>query len=140
MKVYIVTSGCYSDYCIDAVFLDMDAAAKYCATHTGERLQYGAFNIEEYETQDDQITTKRKVYEKWRGHIRNGRIAMEFDLEPQYGFENRDYFKNDERYGVVEFMVCTPIGTKREKAWKIIIDRYNMWLYEKTVEKAEAKP
>lgn len=29
MKIYIVTSGIYSDYMIDAVFLDKDKARKY---------------------------------------------------------------------------------------------------------------
>ena len=31
MKIYIVTSGCYSDYGIDAVFLDEKEAEKYIA-------------------------------------------------------------------------------------------------------------
>lgn len=31
MKTYVVTSGCYSDYGIDAVFVDKKEAAKFAA-------------------------------------------------------------------------------------------------------------
>ena len=31
MKIYVVTSGCYSDYGIDAVFVDKKEAAKFAA-------------------------------------------------------------------------------------------------------------
>ena len=31
MKVYVVTSGEYSDYHIDAIFLDRQKALQYCA-------------------------------------------------------------------------------------------------------------
>lgn len=48
MKIYIVTSGIYSDYMIDAVFLDKDKARKY------SEIIYNAI-VEEYDTKDDNL-------------------------------------------------------------------------------------
>jgi len=45
MKVYIITSGEYSDYCIDAVTLDKEEAEKMVNVFPEER-------IEEYDTDD----------------------------------------------------------------------------------------
>ena len=61
MKVYIVTRGCYSDYSIEAVFLNKADAEIYIATKTAEISSPWWWddynNVEEYETQDGNITT-----------------------------------------------------------------------------------
>ena len=49
-KVYIVTSGEYSSYCIEKVFLDKTKAEAYCKFHDN-------YDIEEYDTSDDDIYT-----------------------------------------------------------------------------------
>lgn len=48
--IYIVTSGCYSDYSIDAVFQNRDKAKAYCRCHPDAE-------IEEWELLDDNIYT-----------------------------------------------------------------------------------
>lgn len=48
--IYIVTSGCYSDYGIDAVFQNRDKAEAYCRCHPNTE-------IEEWELLDDNIYT-----------------------------------------------------------------------------------
>lgn len=45
-KVYIVTSGEYSSYGIDAVFLDKEQAEMFCATHNSEN--FCGYMVEEY--------------------------------------------------------------------------------------------
>jgi hypothetical protein len=55
MKVYIVTSGCDSDYCIDAVFLSLQKAMLYCAARHDHDL-----NIEERDTNDESIESNEK--------------------------------------------------------------------------------
>lgn len=49
-KVYVVTSGEYSGYCIEKVFLNKSKAEKYCKYHKN-------YYIEEYEPADDNIYT-----------------------------------------------------------------------------------
>lgn len=60
MKIYIVTSGEYSDYGINAVFLDKHEAELYCATHNKKK-RWCDCVIEEYETKDGKIKTDREV-------------------------------------------------------------------------------
>ena len=55
MKVYIVTSGCYSDYHIEAVFLSHKKAMLYCAVHHAPHI-----DIEEYDTDDENIESNEK--------------------------------------------------------------------------------
>jgi len=50
MKVYIVTSGCYSEYRIEKVFTNREKAEKYVLFHSGG---YDEPKIEEYETEGD---------------------------------------------------------------------------------------
>ena len=62
MKVYAVTSGCYSDYHIDEVFLTKEKAELYIATRTENGLNTydDDYYIEEFDTYDDNI--EGKVY------------------------------------------------------------------------------
>lgn len=56
MKIYIVTSGAYSDYQICAVFLSEEKAKLFCAANndpTGDA--WDDCDIEEFETSDDEI-------------------------------------------------------------------------------------
>ena len=54
-KVYVVTSGEYSDYGIDSIFSNKEAAEKHCATWDGS-------NIEEYELEDGTNIVIDQVY------------------------------------------------------------------------------
>ena len=53
-SVFIVTSGCWDDYSIDAVFLDREVADKYCLVHNevyNSRLERDT-KYEEYEVEE----------------------------------------------------------------------------------------
>lgn len=53
MKIYVVTSGTYSDYCIQRVFLNKEKAEEY-------RLWLRDANeVEEYDTSDDVLIEKK---------------------------------------------------------------------------------
>lgn len=52
MKVYVVTSGCYSDYCIEKIFTDKQKAEEY------KEWVVDANDVEEYETSDDLMYNK----------------------------------------------------------------------------------
>jgi len=49
MKVYIVSTGSYSDWCINRIFIEKEKAYKYA------EVLHDANNVEEYETSDDVI-------------------------------------------------------------------------------------
>ena len=62
MKIYVVTSGEYSEYHIDAVFADKKKAELYCAVREekefldNQSLVFGdEYMIEEFDTHDDNI-------------------------------------------------------------------------------------
>lgn len=58
MKIYVVTSGCYSDYHIDAVFTDRQLADKY-AKEDPDR------NIEEFEENKAEFSNGQQYYDVW---------------------------------------------------------------------------
>lgn len=63
MKIYIVTSGCYSDYGINAVFTDKELAEKYCTAHNKYPDEYC---IEEYEADSEVCDAKVGFVFVWR--------------------------------------------------------------------------
>lgn len=61
MKLYVVTSGCYSGYGIEKIFLDPEKARAFLLS-----LGWSDVRIEEYETADDQIEYSKDMIEKSR--------------------------------------------------------------------------
>lgn len=55
MKIYVVTSGDWSDYGIDQIFLTKEKADLYASAHKGSR-------VEEYETYDNKINENNIYY------------------------------------------------------------------------------
>jgi len=54
-KIYIVTSGCYSDYVINAVFTTKEKAVEYVEQHGTD------YNIEEYDL-DEEVEKKTQLW------------------------------------------------------------------------------
>ena len=79
-KVFIVTSGCYSDYGIDKVFLDNVTAQKYCDVHNEGRGKYhDDYVVEEWPLDDwDTEEISRTLYTCYL-FIDNGEIKSESD-------------------------------------------------------------
>lgn len=126
MTVYVVTSGEYSDYGICAVFTDKEKAELYCAAH-GDKYGDDCY-IEEYDTEEVQIESSKPPKRKWR---------MVFD---KYGVLSR--FGTSSTLTFREINMITPGTNKtcvvatldkdipREKAEKIICDRFAKWKAE----------
>ena len=69
--VYIVTSGCYSDYGIDQVFKSREKAELYCECHEG-------CEIEEWDFNDDRIYTAYDyVYVLANIHMNNNKCSVQ---------------------------------------------------------------
>ena len=69
MKIYVVTSGCYSDYGIRGVFLDKEKAELYCKYHSG---CYDDFRVEEYDTADEYEPEEKLILVKAWFNIMKG--------------------------------------------------------------------
>ena len=131
MKVYIATSGTYSDYHIDAVFLDKAQAENYCALHKLEDA-----DIEEYDTDEHVIECPKTVFKKWTVLFKNGEFeTVRFD---GYTFDNT-MLKIDEHEGFevwqsvlrgyVRFTTSKDKDYKQAK--KIAFDLYAQFKYNK---------
>ena len=96
MKVYVVTSGIYSDYQIKKIFLSRERAEAY------KEWLYDANDIEEYDTADDD--TVHKVYYvhaelKWYS---NGKEEVKFSIYrdcDSYDVQDGQWYRNWGRWG-----------------------------------------
>ena len=84
MKVYIVTSGTYSDYMIQKIFLDKDKAEEY------RKWLPDSNDVEEYDTSDDDIIEKKykvRIDLKWYPNKEEKLIARSWkDCESDYNY------------------------------------------------------
>ena len=98
MKVYIVTTGCYSDYCIDRVFTDRAKAEEY------RKWCYDANDVEEYDTSDDYHVNKYyKIWVTYRvnddGNNQKPHMRIETCCNPTRNFTSvNDYHKYGGKY------------------------------------------
>lgn len=131
MKVYIVTSGFYSDYHIDAVFLDKAQAEYYCALHNLEDA-----HIEEYDTDEHVIECQKPIFKEWSVHFRNG--ETESVCFNGYTFDNTMLKINEHEgfdvwqkvlHGYVRF--TTSKDKDYEQAEKIACGLYAQFKYNK---------
>jgi hypothetical protein len=76
-KVYIVTSGSYSDYGINAVFLDEAAATAYAAKRDVAAGGYGEFGVEEWDVATEATFSGYVLEATWRipaaSHFNSGK-------------------------------------------------------------------
>lgn len=111
MKIYVVTSGCYSDYGIDAAFVDKKEAAKFAAVKNKDN-NYMTYGIEEYETADGGID------------IGNNIAGFEYSA-----FVKNDYFMNETLY-----VSSDPVPKFKSEASN---NRFHVWLEEENYDLAE---
>ena len=111
MKIYVVTSGCYSDYGIDAVFVDKKEAAKFTAVKNKSD-NYTTYRIESYETADGKID------------IGNNIVGFEYSA-----FVKDDYFMNETLY--VSYDPVPKFKSEASNYWLCV------WLEEEDYELAE---
>lgn len=85
MKVYIVTDGCYSDYVIEKVFSNREAAEEY-KKYRGIRN-----DIEEYEVYDEPFTKddgERVMFIRVQGTMYPEAVVdIQFDIRPDLRYE-----------------------------------------------------
>ena len=126
MKVYVITSGEYSDYHIDAVSDRLDEAEKICGFLNSKR-QYDFCEIEEFDTDEIKVNSTEDVKQRFDMKVgySSGRIYW-FD-SPVYALGDMSDIKvrRNCRSGELEIDVIAvlPKGTDKETAKKIMLDR-----------------
>lgn len=123
MKVYVVTSGEYSDYMIRKIFLDKDKAEEY------KKWLPDSNDIEEYDTSDDDVVNKQYVVRvdlKWYSDKRedlNARSWENCEANSNYNvyFNYRDTWE--------ELVVTRTVSGENfdEEFWK---DKLTKYIYD----------
>lgn len=122
MTIYVVTSGQYSDYGIDAVFLDKRKAAIYLAAHEDYEDYFSdTLRIEEWETQDDTIAVAPEKSINWK-YCFSRNLRGEFVVSACHTTLESETKINRNGYGIiVGISVCLP-EKDEAKAQKIMQD------------------
>lgn len=122
MKVYVITSGEYSDYHIDAIALDKNEAVEKCATLNALVRGDDYCYIEEYDTEDMKISMDGKTNMLFRIRVlKNGGWEEFKDGTPVVEQES---IKT--KYYGSKYIICRavlPADTTNEQAKKIMLDR-----------------
>ena len=130
-KVYIVTSGEYSDYGIDRVFTTEEKAKEWIDVITS--MYNGNYNIEQYEL--DAPIPERKEYLFFEAYIENNTI-IKSDFEFYFADEPSEikFFRQiNGSYdivgiGTVQLRQGESIESAKERAVKIVQDEFYQWL------------
>lgn len=125
MKIYIVTDGCYSDYNIEAVFLDKEKAYNYAKLHCSEDGE-----VEEFETLDDYykiITPKIIEYYTITLTTRGELISCTKHVYEQFP-DMKDFQETFHTHG--KKFVYDIVADSEEKAIKIARDKRAQYLAE----------
>lgn len=133
MKVYVITSGEYSDYGIRAVALSREKAELICAMLNSTERYYGdVATIEEYDTDGIQCDVNEDVglcYEAWFNYKTLKNIYWG---EPFYSFARNEIKRGISGHGYeIQIAATFPKDMPKEKARKIMKDRVAKWKAER---------
>ena len=113
-KIYIVTSGCYSDYTIERVFSTKEKANEFIQQHGTD------YRIEEYVVDEEKVKKEEKIWDVEIDIDDNSviqSIPRNFLCREEGTCEHHEYFQND----VVDLYVK---ADSMDKAIKIAKERY----------------
>lgn len=127
MKVYVITSGQYSDYQINSVALDLEDAERKCAILNDKKDRYSDMvcRIERYDTEDIKVDAKSQVKSVfWMGVDYVDSRIVYFD-SGHLTFEDINEIKVKRYPGEkrIEITATLPKDTPDDKAKKIMLDR-----------------
>lgn len=136
MKVYVITSGEYSDYGIEAVCLDKDKAEQICATINEGLIRaklYGdTASIEEYDTDDIVCDSAEDVVLCYTAEFSYKTLECLYWSEPFYSFPRNKIKKRHGRNGFEIHITATfSKDVTQDKVRKIMKDRVAKWKAER---------
>lgn len=119
MKVYMVTSGTYSDYCIRRVFLDKTKAQEYKTWLPDSN------DVEEYDISDDDTVEKRykvRIDLEWYPNKKEKLLARAWkDCESDYNYNHYYNYSSKE-----ELVVTRTVSGENfnEEFWKDTLTKH----------------
>lgn len=125
MKVYVITSGKYSDYHIDAISLDKDEAYRICATLNNNRPADMYCDVEEYDTEGVKVISQDEIKKRFE-------MCVEYKSGEERWFDEEGLVTENvnnisvKRYAgsdKIEINATLPRETTEDKARKIMFDR-----------------
>lgn len=133
MKVYVITSGEYSDYYINAVALTRENAEQICAMLNSPKRHYSdVATIEEYDTDEIQCGVNEDVGLCYEAKFNYKTLENIYWGEPFYSFARNEIKRGllDHRYEIL-IAATFPKDMPQEKARKIMKDRVAKWKAER---------
>lgn len=133
MKVYVITSGEYSDYYINAVALTRENAEQICAMLNSPKRHYSdAATIKEYDTDEIQCGVNEDVGLCYEAKFNYKTLENIYWGEPFYSFARNEIKRGllDHRYEIL-IAATFPKDMPQEKARKIMKDRVVKWKAER---------
>lgn len=134
MKVYVITSGEYSDYCINAVALSREKAEQICAMLNGPNgyRSYTAI-IEEYDTDEIQCETNEDVGLCYDAAFDYKTLENIYWCDPFYSFGRNEIKRELSNHKCRILISATfPKDMPQEKVRKIMCDRVAKWKAERS--------
>ena len=122
MKVYVITSGEYSDYGIRAVALSREKAELICAMLNSTERDYGdVATIEEYDTDEIQCDANEDVGLCYEAAFNYKTLKNIYFDEPFYSFTRNEIKREISGHGYEIIIAATfPKDMPQEKARKIV--------------------
>lgn len=133
MKVYVITSGEYSDYYINAVALTRENAEQICAMLNSPKRHYSdVATIQEYDTDEIQCGVNEDVGLCYEAKFNYKTLENIYWGEPFYSFARNEIKRGllDHRYEIL-IAATFPKDMPQEKARKIMKDRVVKWKAER---------
>lgn len=133
MKVYVITAGEYSDYCIQAVTLNREKAELICAINNRNiRYSEDQFKIEEHDTDEIQCESIGDVGICYTAKFDYKALENVYWGEPFYSFARNEIKRELLGHGYGILITATfPKDMSQEKARKIMKDRVAKWKAER---------
>lgn len=133
MKVYVITIGEYSDYCILTVALSKEKAEQICAMLNSQKRYYSdAVIIEEYDTDEIQCETHEDVDLCYNAKFDYKTLENTYWGKPFYSFARNEIKRGFLNEKNAIFMSATfPRDMSQEKVRKIMKDRVAKWKAER---------
>lgn len=132
MTVYVVTAGEYSDYGICAVFTDKEKAEIYAAAYTDKRNE--DCYVEEYDTEEVEIESSKPPKRKWRMFFDKYGVLSQLGTSSTLTFREVNQITPGRNRTLVIATLDKDIP--KEKAEKIICDRFAKWKAERMMNDA----
>lgn len=132
MKVYVITSGEYSDYCIRTVALSREKAEQICAMLNSQKRDCSdAATIEEYDTDEIQCGVNEDVGLCYEAEFNYKTLGNIYWGEPFYSFARNEIKREISGHGYeIQIVATFPKDMPQEKARKIMKDRVAKWKAE----------